>query len=96
MKKSDQKVIIPLHPVVLAILKKRNGIPPAAISNQKMNKYIKEVGKLAELNELVAVSKTRAGQKDCAHCQNTALSPSTQHAALLRQTSTSPVWIPSQ
>jgi len=64
MKKSDQKVIIPLHPVVLAILKKRNGIPPAAISNQKMNKYIKEVGKLAELNELVTVSKTRAGQKE--------------------------------
>lgn len=62
--KTDQKVIIPLHRVVLAILKKRNGIPPAAISNQKMNKYIKEVGKRAELNELVAVSKTRAGQKE--------------------------------
>jgi integrase len=62
--KTDQKVIIPLHRVVLAILKKRNGIPPAAISNQKMNKYIKEVGKLAELNELVTVSKTRAGQKE--------------------------------
>ncbi len=29
-----------------------------------MNKYIKEVGKLAELNELVTVSKTRAGQKE--------------------------------
>lgn len=62
--KTDQKVIIPLHRLVLAILKKRNGIPPATISNQKMNKYIKEVGKLAELNEAITVSKTRAGQKE--------------------------------
>lgn len=48
--KTGNKVEIPIHPIVWDILKKYDGDLPPMISNQKYNKYIKEVGKLAEIN----------------------------------------------
>jgi len=41
--KTDNIVEIPIHPNVRSILKKRNGVLPNIISDQKFNKYIKEV-----------------------------------------------------
>lgn len=56
-KKTNKLTTIPIHPKVLEILKKRNEKFPYVISDQKYNDYIKEVCKIAELNELVKGSK---------------------------------------
>lgn len=56
-KKTNKLTTIPVHPKVIEILNKRNGKFPNAISDQKYNDYIKEVCKLAELNELIKGSK---------------------------------------
>jgi integrase len=58
--KTDKFVFIPLHPIVKEIFNKYNGILPKPISNQKMNDYIKEVGKgIPELQSKIATSKTQ-------------------------------------
>ena len=57
------KVTIPLHPIVLEILNKYKGNLPKAISNQKFNEYLKEIGKLAELTEPVYKTITRGGKR---------------------------------
>jgi integrase len=62
--KTGQKVVIPLHRTVKAILKKHDGIPPTPYSNQKMNEYLKLVCEKAGITEMVSASKTRAGSKE--------------------------------
>lgn len=62
--KTNQKVIIPFHPVVRAIIDKyknktANGLPKI-ISNQKMNSYLKDLGELAGFDTNIIVTK-RAG-----------------------------------
>ena len=57
--KTKELVIIPCNPLVLEIFKKYDSRPnkmPKTISNQKFNEYIKDVCKLAELNEKGRVS----------------------------------------
>jgi integrase len=56
-KKTEYAVAIPLHHEVEAILQKRNGEFPRALSDAKFNKYIKEVGEIAGLTETVEGSK---------------------------------------
>tara|TARA_R110000796_G_scaffold213868_1_gene329894 strand:- start:59 stop:1309 length:1251 start_codon:yes stop_codon:yes gene_type:complete len=56
-KKTNKLTTIPLHPKVLEILQKRNGKFPYEISDQKYNDYIKEVCKIAQLNQLIFGSK---------------------------------------
>ncbi len=62
--KTGEEVIIPIHRVVNEIMTKYKGkyfnsLPPN-ISNQKMNKYLKEIGKqLDVLNQKVSVSITK-------------------------------------
>jgi integrase len=56
-------VIVPLKGYVKEILKKYDGIPPQAISNQKMNEYLKELGEMAELKEDVVISLTKGGKR---------------------------------
>lgn len=58
-KKTNQLVIIPCNTVVLEIFKKYGNnvnMLPRAITNQKFNKYIKEVSQLAGLNEIGRLS----------------------------------------
>jgi integrase len=55
--KTDSIMSIPLFPKVIEILSRRNGDFPRPISNQKYNDYIKEVCKLAEVNEQTKGSK---------------------------------------
>jgi integrase len=53
--KTKESVIIPCHPVVKDIFSKYKDRPnklPKSISNQKFNKYIKDVGKLAGFEEV--------------------------------------------
>lgn len=48
--KTNQNLTIPIHPQFEAVLKKRNGKFPKKISDQKFNKYIKEVCEKVEIN----------------------------------------------
>ena len=59
--KTGRIVIIPLHPIVESILKKRNGKPPKKIPSQKINEIIKELGKHIGLHEMVDDNKTIGG-----------------------------------
>mgnify|MGYP000112015047 CR=1 FL=1 len=61
--KTDNEVVIPIHPVVTSILKKWNNKLPRIISNQKMNEYLKDLGELAELNTVFKKSMTIGGIK---------------------------------
>lgn len=59
--KTNEVVIIPLNRMVKEILSRYEGQPPASLSNQKMNDYLKELGELAEINEPVIISSTKGG-----------------------------------
>lgn len=50
-KKTKKEMSIATHPKVLAILEKRNGEFPYPLSDQKYNKYIKKICKIADLNQ---------------------------------------------
>ncbi len=57
--KTKELVIIPCNPVIIQIFEKyqhNSNMLPRTISNQKFNEYIKEVCKLAELNEVGRLS----------------------------------------
>ena len=67
MQKTGDTVVIPLHPIVEEIMKKyedssSNSLPPV-VSNQKMNEYLKEIGKLAKLKEPVLINETKGNLK---------------------------------
>jgi integrase len=55
--KTDKIMAIPLSKKVRAILEKRNGEFPRQISDQRYNEYIKEVCKIAGLDEVIKGSK---------------------------------------
>lgn len=61
--KRDKKVFIPMHYQLRELLKRRGNILPAPISDQKHNKQIKAIGKLAGINEEVVLTKTRGGKR---------------------------------
>lgn len=58
--KTGAKVAIPIHPYVKAIIKKYKGMPPA-ISDQKLNEYIKVVAKRAGLKDKFIYTVTKGG-----------------------------------
>lgn len=49
--KTNQNLTIPIHPDVMSILKKREGIFPYKISDQKFNVYIKKICEKIEMDE---------------------------------------------
>jgi integrase len=59
--KTNAKVTIPLHPVVLKVLEKYNYVMPNSISNQKFNDFIKEAAKFAEIDSPEVITKTIGG-----------------------------------
>jgi integrase len=62
--KTDQEVVIPISPLVDAILKKYNYDLPKAPCNQVFNRYLKDIGKKAEIMEDITITKTIAGVKN--------------------------------
>lgn len=60
--KTNNKVTIPLHPVVVEILEKYGYNLPAVITNQKFNDYIKEVCRIAEINSPETTTRTEGGK----------------------------------
>ncbi|WP_080237677.1 site-specific integrase [Spirosoma rigui] len=61
--KTSDKVVIPCHSVVTAILSKYHGTLPRSISNQKMNDYLKEVCQLAGINTVESKAQTKGGKR---------------------------------
>lgn len=61
-KKTNQKVVVPVKAVVKVIWDKYDGVLPRAISNQKMNDYLKEVGMLVGINSIVTI-KQKSGNE---------------------------------
>ncbi len=59
--KTGSPVVIPVHKVVKRILEKYNGGVPAAISNVKMNLYLKEVGKKMESLKVIESKRMTKG-----------------------------------
>lgn len=61
--KTGERVIIPIHPYVREIVRRNGGQTPPALSNQKMNAYLKELAELAGFEEVFIDSKKRGGVK---------------------------------
>lgn len=61
--KTGQNVVVPVHAVVRTMLNKYEGKLPRAISNQKMNDNLKEIGKMAGMDSRQTKTQTRAGKK---------------------------------
>jgi integrase len=59
--KTDEIVVIPLHHTIKSILTKYEGKLPHVISNQKMNKHLKDMGRIAKINQTVSISITKGG-----------------------------------
>ncbi len=66
-KKTQDTIVIPLNDDVKAIMKRYEGKTPNSLpetlSNQKMNDYLKELGKLAGFEEPIETSMTKGGKK---------------------------------
>ncbi len=61
--KTDERVVIPLHPTVVNIIDKYKGNIPPALSNQKMNQKLKEIGKMAGIDDQIIKTRTKGGVK---------------------------------
>jgi integrase len=61
-KKTGGKVIIPCFEIVRNVLKKWNDILPS-VSDQKINMHIKEICRVAEINEAIEKQQTKGGKK---------------------------------
>lgn len=59
--KTNTRVTIPMHPVVMEVLQKYDFNLPEPISNQKFNEYIKEVAQRAGLDTPESITKTVGG-----------------------------------
>ena len=57
--KTGAKVVIPILPPILPILEKYDYQPPKPISNQRFNDYIKEVARMAGLDDEVTTTHTQ-------------------------------------
>lgn len=62
--KTSELVVIPMHKYVTEILVKYSGNLPTVISNQKMNKYLKEIGEIAGIDETMKIAITRGGKTE--------------------------------
>lgn len=62
--KTGENVVIPVHPWVKSIMEKWDWWLPKAMTNQKMNQYIKEICNLAGITTAVLVQRTRGGKPE--------------------------------
>ena len=59
--KTDERVSIPIHPVVEEIMASRNGRLPSFQNDQLMNRNLKRIGLMAELDGMEEVERTEGG-----------------------------------
>lgn len=60
--KTDQSVVIPVHPLVKKILDRNKGFPPA-VEPVELNKLIKQVAEKAKINDRVLHTITKGGMR---------------------------------
>ncbi|MCR9062624.1 MAG: site-specific integrase [Cytophagales bacterium] len=64
--KTKVEVVIPIHSQVVSIMERYKGVTnnslPLPMSNQKMNEYLKELGKMAKIDEENTISYTKGGK----------------------------------
>jgi len=61
--KTGKTIVIPMHSQIKAIIKRNKGKLPKSISDQKFNQYVKEVCKVAKIDNLVEGSKQNSKTK---------------------------------
>jgi len=61
--KTNQKVVVPIHPIVREIFRKYDYKLPKLPTNQKFNEFLKEVAKLAGIKEPITMESTKGGFK---------------------------------
>lgn len=61
--KTGKKVLIPLHPVVTAILNKYNGELPKPTTNQQFNRALKDIAEAVGITEMTHKAITKGGVK---------------------------------
>lgn len=59
--KGGQNIQIPTHWRVKEIFNKYNGDLPRVVQNDLFNRYLKDIGQMANINERINVSKTKGG-----------------------------------
>jgi integrase len=62
-RKTGEMVVIPFASRVKLIFGKYGNKFPPALTNQKMNEYLKEIGYLAKINDPIIVSKLKKGER---------------------------------
>jgi len=61
--KTNQSVVVPIHPITKQIFEKYDYQLPREISNQKFNEYLKDVAKIAGIKEPITTESTKGGFK---------------------------------
>jgi len=61
--KTNQSVVVPIHPITRQIFEKYDYQLPREISNQKFNEYLKDVAKIAGIKEPITTESTKGGFK---------------------------------
>ena len=67
--KTNNKVSIPIHPIVREILDKYNYELPTEISNQKFNDYLKDVARLSGITATESRTRTEGGKLTTTKCE---------------------------
>lgn len=62
--KNTKRLTIPINTTVQSILNKRNGNPPKKMPEQHINYCLKEIGELAEINEIIEKKITKGGVQE--------------------------------
>lgn len=65
--KTKRQVVIPLHPTVKAIYQKYNGILPKLGDKANTNNHLRNLGRLAGIDEIVPVTENRGGKVTTYH-----------------------------
>ena len=65
--KTKRQVVIPLHPMVKAIYQKYNGILPKLGDKANTNNHLRNLGRLAGIDEIVPVTENRGGKVNTYH-----------------------------
>lgn len=65
--KTKRQVVIPLHPMVKTIYQKYNGILPKLGDKANTNNHLRNLGRLAGIDEIVPVTENRGGKVTTYH-----------------------------
>jgi integrase len=60
--KTNEKIVVPIHPMARRVLKRWKGFPPK-VSSVELNRVIKEVAELAKINQKILFTITKGGQR---------------------------------